>query len=187
VLPDRVERATAVAAESGFDLSCDPEVGRLLAVLAAATPADGRILELGTGCGVGLAWIVHGLDARNDVEVLSIELDPESVACARQGAWPGFVSIMEGDALAVVPQSGTFDLVFADSEGGKWEGLGATIAALRPGGLLLVDDMTPAGWASDHHRLKTEEVRTRLLAHPQLVAAEMAHGTGIVLCTRRPS
>ena len=187
MLPDRVERATAVAAESGFDLSCDPEVGRLLAVLAAATPTDGRILELGTGCGVGLAWIVYGLDARDDVEVLSIELDAESVACARQSAWPGFVAIVEGDALALMPQSGTFDLVFADSEGGKWEGLDGTIAALRPGGFLVVDDMTPAGWASDHHRLKTEEVRDRLLADPQLVAVELAHGTGIVLCTRRPS
>jgi predicted O-methyltransferase YrrM len=185
VLPDRVERATAVTAESGFDLSCDPEVGRLLSVLAATTPARGRILELGTGGGVGLAWIVHGLDARDDVEVLSIELDPANVACARRGAWPGFVSIVEGDALAVVPKSGAFDLVFADSEGGKWEGLDGTIAALRPGGLLLVDDMTPARWASEHHRVKTAEVRDRLVADPRLVAVEIAHGTGVVLCARR--
>ncbi len=175
-----------MATESGFELSCDPRVGRFLAVLAAAVPAHGRILELGTGCGVGLAWIVHGLDARDDVEVVSIERDPGSVACARRGEWPGFVSIVEGDALEVVPESGKFDLVFADSEGGKWEGLDRTIAALGPGGLLLVDDMTPARWESEHHRVKTEAVRDRLLTDPQLVAVEIAHGTGIVLCSRRP-
>jgi predicted O-methyltransferase YrrM len=184
VVPDRVERATAVAAESGFELSCDPDVGRFLAVLAAATPTGGRILELGTGCGVGLAWIVHGLEPRDDVEVVSIEFDATSVACARRCEWPPFVSIVEGDALALLPESGMFDLVFADSEGGKWEGLDTTISSLRPGGLLLVDDMTPARWASDEHRTKTEAVRTRLLSDPQLVAVEITQGTGIVLCAR---
>jgi len=50
----------------------------------------------------------------------------------------------------------------------------------------LVDDMTPAGWTSEQHRVKTTEVRDRLLADPRLVAVEIAHGTGVVLCARRP-
>jgi predicted O-methyltransferase YrrM len=33
--------------------------------------------------------------------------------------------------------SGRFDLIFADAQGGKWEGLDGTVAALRPGGLML--------------------------------------------------
>ena len=42
-------------------MACEPGVGRLLAVLAAAVPVYGRILEMGTGVGVGTAWIVYGL------------------------------------------------------------------------------------------------------------------------------
>jgi hypothetical protein len=32
----------------------------------------------------------------------------------------------------------------------------------------------------------TTEVRDRLVADPKLVAVEITHGTGVVLCARRP-
>jgi demethylmenaquinone methyltransferase/2-methoxy-6-polyprenyl-1,4-benzoquinol methylase len=185
VLPERVERATARGVEAGFTMSCDPSVGRLLSVLAAATPPNGRILELGTGCGVGLAWIVDGLAGRADVEVTSIEFDHAVAEVARRSDWPRSVSIVEADAVEVFPSLGGFDLVFADAQGGKWDRLDLTIAAVRPRGVLVVDDMTPLQWESDHHRTKTEEVRERLLAHPDLVAVELAPGSGVILCTRR--
>ena len=38
-------------------------------------------------------------------------------------------------------------------------GLDVTVAALRPGGQLLVDDMTPPFFADDNHERKTAEVR----------------------------
>ncbi len=59
-LPPLVARAVAVAEELGFELSCSPEQGRLLRVLAGGVPADGAIGETGTGCGVGLAWLASG-------------------------------------------------------------------------------------------------------------------------------
>ena len=65
--------ATARAREAGFPMSCDPAVGRLLAVLAAQLPGQARVLELGTGVGVGTAWIVSGLLPRTDVMVLTVE------------------------------------------------------------------------------------------------------------------
>ena len=142
MLPSRVDAALSRATHAGFELSCDPAVGQLLAVLAAAVPRNGRILELGTGCGVGLAWITHGLEGRADVEVVTIESAPEAIAVARSGDWPSFVSIVEGDAVTVLPTVGEFDLVFADAEGGKWERLDLTLAAVRLHGVLIVDDMT---------------------------------------------
>ncbi len=179
------EEALSGAAAAGFTMSSDPEVGRLLAVLAAATPASGRILELGTGCGVGLAWIVHGLGARSDVEVMSIEADDDVAAVARGGRWPDHVPIVVGDAVELMPQLGSFDLIFADAEGGKWERLDLTIAALRPGGLLVVDDMTPAEWQSTTHQAKTEDARGTLTADPRLIGVELAWSTGLIVCTRR--
>src|SRR5439155_20561619 len=162
------------AAAAGFTMSSNPEVGGLLAVLAAATPPGGRILELGTGCGVGLAWIVHGLGARSDVEVSSIEADDDIAELACDGSWPDHVTIIAADAVELIPQLGTFDLIFADAEGGKWERLDLPIAALRPGGLLVVDDMTPPEWQSDTHRVKTEETRRSLTTDPHLIAVELA-------------
>ena len=67
---------------------------------------------------------------------------PEAIAVARSGDWPSFVSIVEGDAVTVLPTVGEFDLVFADAEGGKWERLDLTLAAVRLHGVLIVDDMT---------------------------------------------
>ena len=58
-MPPLVVRAVVLANELGFEYSCLPEQGRLLRVLAAGR-AGGRIGETGTGCGVGLAWMVSG-------------------------------------------------------------------------------------------------------------------------------
>src|SRR5690349_8002181 len=60
-VPASVKAGYTRAAEVGFGASSTPEVGQLLSVLAATVPSRGRILEMGTGVGVGLSWIVHGL------------------------------------------------------------------------------------------------------------------------------
>jgi predicted O-methyltransferase YrrM len=89
-----------------------------------------------------------------------------------------------GDAVAVTAAEDTFDLIFADAQGGKWEGLEGTIAALRPSGHLLVDDMTPEHFADGNHEHKTTEVRARILAHPDLISVPIAWSTGLILSTR---
>jgi demethylmenaquinone methyltransferase/2-methoxy-6-polyprenyl-1,4-benzoquinol methylase len=162
-------------------------VGRLLAALAAAVPPGGRILEMGTGVGVGTAWIVHGLTGRDDVGVVSVEIDPGVSAIARRGTWPPFVTLQVGDILDLLGPLGRFDLIFADSQGGKWSGLDRTIQAVRPGGILLVDDMRPPAWLNDEHRVNTARVRATLLTHPDLITAELAEASGMMLATRRRS
>ena len=67
--------------------------------------------------------------------------------------------------------------VRSHAEGGKWHGLDRTIAALAPGGHLLVDDMSTAPEY-------TAPARETLLAHPDLTAVELACGTGLILATR---
>lgn len=201
-LPAPVARVTEFARQAGFGMSCEPSTGALLAVLAAAVPVGGRILELGTGAGVGTAWIVHGLGDRTDVEVVTVDNDPAVSEIARGASWPRTVRFVVGDAVEVTGREvvgreviggevtggeGAFDLIFADAQGGKWDGLDGTIAALRPGGQLLVDDMTPPYFADDNHETKTEEVRVRLLAHPGLVSVPIAWASGLILSTRRHS
>lgn len=184
MIPSGVAAAHARARDAGFGLSCEPEVGRLLATLAAAVPERGTILEMGTGVGTGTAWIVHGLGPRSDVRVTTVDVDTATAAIARAAAWPSFVTLRTADVLAVLDELGSFDLIFADAQGGKWTGLDRTIAALRPGGLLLVDDMTPPTWLDDAHRAHTARVRTTLLEHPGLHSVELACGSGMILAAR---
>ena len=101
-VPPLVAAATARARQAGFPMSCHPAVGRLLAVLAAHLPEGARVLELGTGTGVGTAWMVSGLMPRTDVSVTSVEKDPGTAAAAAGGYWPPFVSLRCDDALDVL-------------------------------------------------------------------------------------
>ena len=182
-----VDSARERARAAGFQLSSENDVGRLLAVLAAATLADGRILELGTGVGVGLAWLVTGLGQRTDVGVVSVERDPDLVDRARAERWPEYVSLHCADALDFLDRVGHFDLIFADAEGGKTEGIERTIGALRPGGLLVVDDMSPRPDDPYHSSLWPQLARARevLVSHPALACVELDWSSGVIVCARR--
>jgi predicted O-methyltransferase YrrM len=184
-VPEQVLAATERATRAGFTMSCDPDTGRLLAVLAARTPTPGRLLELGTGTGVGTAWLLHGLRGRNDVELITVEHNPAIAELTDTSAWPDWAHIVVDDAVIVTERSGTFDFIFADAQGGKWDHLDTTIAALGPGATLLVDDMTPTQFVDDTHAEKTEQVRHQLLNHPALVSVEIDWSTGLILCTKR--
>jgi demethylmenaquinone methyltransferase/2-methoxy-6-polyprenyl-1,4-benzoquinol methylase len=118
-LPGSVRAAYERASSAGFELACEVEVGRLLAALAAAVLGGGRVLEIGTGVGVGLAWLVHGLGARRDVEVVTVELDDEVQRTALSAPWPPWVRFESGDGAKAVGGLGQFDLIFPDAPGGK--------------------------------------------------------------------
>jgi predicted O-methyltransferase YrrM len=184
-VPPLVAAAASRARQAGFPMSCDPAVGWLLAVLAAHVPTRAKVAELGTGAGVGTAWITSGLLPRTDVTVTTIENDSQTAALAARGDWPSFVSLRHDEALGVLAEGGTYDLIFADAPDGKWHGLDQTIAALAPNGMLVVDDMTPMpDWPSSQ-QAGQYQVRQALLTAPQLITVELAHGSGVILSTRR--
>ncbi len=78
--PDTLERIAARAAEVGFDAASASGVGELLTALAASKPG-GRLLELGTGAGLGTAYLLRGMDA--DARLVTVELDPQLSAIAQ--------------------------------------------------------------------------------------------------------
>jgi len=184
-IPELVAAAQDRADRFGFELSSEPEVGQLMACLANAVSIGGRILEIGTGCGVGLSWIVHGLGSRTDVEVVSVELDPDIATSTRSVGWPAWVSIVEGDGADLVGTIGSFDLIFPDAPGGKIFKLRKTISALRPGGFLLVDDMDLTAHEDPELRDGLSSVKERMITHPDLVCAELPVASGVIIGTRR--
>jgi predicted O-methyltransferase YrrM len=183
-LPALVGDAADRAKRLGFPLSCDEPTGRLLSALAAAVRPGGRILELGTGVGVGTAWLVHGLGDRTDATVTTVEIVAERSEEARCGNWPTWVDWRVGDAAALLPELGRFDLIFADAEGGKWTGLDLTITALAPGAVLVVDDMDLSRYPEPERRAMVVGVREALLAEPRLLAAQLSTASGLMVATR---
>ena len=184
-IPDSVSRAQLRANQSGFDLSSEPQVGLLVSCLANSVPIGGRILEIGTGFGVGLSWIVHGIGSRRDVEVVSVELDPAIAEATRRVGWPDWVSIVQGDGADLVGTLGSFDRIFPDTPGGKIFKLRKTISTLRPGGFLLVDNMDLTEHEDPDLRDGLPSVRDRLLAHPELVCADLPFASGVILAGKR--
>jgi len=149
-LPPLVHAAIAIAVSQGFDHSCAPEQGRLLSVLARG--CTGQLIgETGTGCGVGLAWMVEA--ASEPTSFVSIEIDDtRAAASASLFADDPNVRVLHGD-WTQLHEHGPFDLLVLDGGGkGKEPGDGPPLdpAAgwLAVGGSIVLDDFC-AGWTWD--------------------------------------
>src|SRR3954447_9843777 len=82
----------AETARLGFSMASEPKTGALLAALSASKPG-GRLLELGTGTGIGTAWLLSGMDATATLD--TVDTGDAVVAIARRhlgGDPPGLVS-----------------------------------------------------------------------------------------------
>lgn len=184
-LPEPVVRAVELADRLGFAQSCRPEHGRLLQALAAG--ATGRIGETGTGCGVGLGWLLAG--RRPGVRVVSVEREAERVAAVRElFADVPDLEVLHGDWTRI-HRHGPFDLLVLDGGGnGKQSAAADPERLLTPGGTLVVDDLTPlTGWPPTY-RGAPDTGRTVWYDHPALLTTEvrLAPDLSTLLATRRP-
>ena len=182
-VPPLVVAAQAVAEQVGFPLTreeagpdrasaCLPGVGRFLAMLAAGC-AGGRVGELGTGAGIGAAWIASAMPA--DCTLITAEID-EGLARAAQEllAGDGRIEVFRGDALRFVPGQGPFDLLFADSGVRSQADFAALVGALRIGGRIIMDDVTPERALPAGSPLRRHDVKRQLFGRePRLVATEV--------------
>lgn len=169
--PPLVERALAEAVGLGFGRSCSLETGRLLRTLAASKPA-GRLLQLG-GMGVGAAWLLAGMDASS--RLLTVEHDP---LCAEL-VWELLIDdpraeVLHGEWRGGL-ERGPFGLIFADCAACRRETahLDALVDALTPGGLLVVDNVSPPAFIPGALH-GGDAVRDTLFAHPALSCVELA-------------
>jgi predicted O-methyltransferase YrrM len=184
-VPASVAAAKRRARSVGFRKSCEDEVGHLLSALAAAVPPGGRILEIGTGVGAGLGWLAAGLEGREDVELVAVESDERLAASAREWEWPEFVSLVVADATTFA-FDGCYDLVFVDAAPVKYGRLAAAVDVVRPGGLLVVDDLHAGPETTDSERAEKEALRRDLLRSANFHAVELTWSSGVILAARRP-
>ncbi|MEF2279555.1 NUDIX domain-containing protein [Deinococcus sp. YIM 134068] len=171
-LPERVRVAQAEARRLGFGRSCSLETGRLLRTLAATRPG-GRLAELGTGTGVGAAWLLAGMDGA--ARLVTAELDPERAAVARDAlASDPRAEVLNGDWREALTH-GPFDLIFSDCAPAKreTESLDVLVGVLRVGGMLVLDNFSPPALLPEALHGGDPE-RDRLFSHPRLTCNEVA-------------
>jgi caffeoyl-CoA O-methyltransferase len=172
----------------------DPEVGRLLALLARASGAR-RILEIGTAIGYGALWLARGAP---EARVVTIDTDPDRIAAARdylmRGGVVERVELVQGAALEVLPQlAGPFDLAYVDAVKTEYRRyLDLLLPRLRVGGLVVLDNLLwkgcvaepPEGDGEDQETLALRAFNGYFMMHPQLEAVILPFGDGVGLATK---
>ena len=191
---DEIDRSNATR---GLPL-VDAEAGALLRVLATAIGAS-RILEIGTAIGYSGIWLARALPA--DGMLLTLEMDESRAREARdnftRAGVADRVSVIVGDAqLKIAKVSGPFDLIFQDGDKKLYVPLlDRLVALLRPGGLLITDnvlwdgEVVPGFAPAPHHdAVDTRaiiEYNERVAAHPGLLTSIVPLRDGMSISVKR--
>ena len=158
-----------------------PEVGELLVTLVVALGAR-TIVEMGTSSGYSTLWLATGA-RRTGGRVVTFEVDPAKVELARGTfAAAGVEDVVElrhaDGAAGLAGFRSAADLVFLDAEKADYlRALEPAIAALRPGGLLVADNLVS-------HAADLEEFRAAALADPRLTGLVVPIGRGELVAAR---
>ena len=212
IVPDPIERYLSVLNRAGDELLdeiarkgadaglplIDKEVGTLLQLLATAIGAR-RILEIGTAIGYSGIWLAKALP--DDGMLITMEMNEDRARTARSNfATAGVaerVSIVGGDAQRMMAKvAGPFDLIFQDGDKRLYVPLlEPLVARLRPGGLLVTDNVlwdgeVVPGYVS-HPKRNPDETRAiaqyndHLNSHPELLTATVPLRDGLSISLKR--
>lgn len=171
----------------------DPEVGKLLGILARAAGAR-RILEIGAAIGYGAVWLARGAP---EARVQSVDIDPERLAAARgyleRAGVADRVELIEGAALEVIHRlDGPFDLVYVDAVKTEYRKyLDLVLPKLRVGGVIVCDNLLWGGRVAAPGEDREDRDADALRAfngyfsiHPQLQSVVLPLGDGVGVATK---
>jgi predicted O-methyltransferase YrrM len=184
-IPELVRKTQRVADRGQFKMSSEPRTGALLRALVASKPG-GRILEIGSGVGVGAAWLLDGMDA--DARLVTLEVHERiGAVCRTLLAGDDRVEAVTADAVEWLERydGPPFDFVFVDTTSAKFHRRDAIFRHLAEGALFIADDLLPRdSWAPDHPA-RVELFRKEILTEPCLVPALVDWASGLVVAAYR--
>jgi predicted O-methyltransferase YrrM len=182
-VPPIAAEAEAFARRGQFYLSCEHRTGALLRTLAASKPG-GRVLEVGSGVGVGAAWLLDGMDS--EARLITIEKHPKFASLCRQFlAGDSRAEVITADANDWLESySGpSFDLIFVDTTTTKFDRRDLLYAHMADGALLIADDLLPGDTWTKDHPARVERFRGEIMKEPDLVPALIDWASGLVVAT----
>lgn len=163
----------------------DRLLGSLLRTLIASKPA-GNFLELGTGTGLSLSWIIDGMDVES--KITSVENNPDYLEVPKSFYKSNKqVNLICEDATDWVKQykGFGFDLVFADTWVGKYTHLEEVLTLVKPGGFYIVDDMNKQENWPEGHAEKAANLEKILRTREDFQFTRLDWSSGIILMTKR--
>ncbi|MFT7120092.1 MAG: putative O-methyltransferase YrrM [Neolewinella sp.] len=182
--PRLYPRILAKSEEIGFTMPSDIYIGTFLKTLISSKPG-GHFLELGTGIGLSLAWMVDGLQGA--ASLITVDNDPELSAFAEElFNQDGRVSIVCQDGTAWINgyAGPDFDLVFADAWPGKYSETKEILSKIKIGGFYVIDDMTAQpNWPAGHED-NVSWLVNHLENRDDFVLTKMGWSTGLMVVVR---
>ena len=183
-LPSALDAIRQDTERVGFTLASEPKTGSLLRALAASKPG-GQFLELGTGTGVGTAWLLSGMDAGS--HLISVDNDAKvlDIAKGNLGHDPR-VAFHLGDGGSFLEQAAPrqFDFIYADAWPGKFTHLDLALSVLKVGGIYFVDDLLPQPSWPEGHAPKVPMLITELENQRGFVSTKLAWASGLMMLVR---
>jgi predicted O-methyltransferase YrrM len=171
--------------EIGFTMSSDLFIGTLLKTLITTKPKS-NLLELGTGIGLSLSWMVDGMDSNS--KLITVDNDPELTKIARN-------YFGDEKRVEIVCADGTewiknyagekFDLIFADAWPGKYSEINETLDLVKIGGLYIIDDMLAQPNWPDGHQESVDKLIEYLENREDFNLTKMNWSTGIIIATKK--
>ncbi|EAZ80107.1 O-methyltransferase [Algoriphagus machipongonensis] len=174
----------AKSAEIGFTMPSDLYIGSLLKSLVASKP-KGHFLELGTGIGLSLSWMIDGMDS--DSTLTTVDNDSQLIEICQ-----GFFGhdsridlvLEDGKTWLKNYKGPKFDLIFADAWPGKYSHLEEVFEMLKVGGIYLIDDMDEQPNWPEGHAENAAALIEKLEQRKDFHLTKMNWSTGVILMTK---
>lgn len=191
--PARLAELEAEARRTDFPI-IGPATGQLCYLLARLSNAR-HVFELGSGFGYSTAWFARAVKENGGGTVHHVVWDDELSRQARDNlAALGLADVVRfhvGEAVATLRQaSGPFDIVFNDIDKQDYpKALDVIVTKLRPGGLLLVDNMLWHGRIFERRDSSpatrgVRELTRRIQTDPGWIAAVIPTRDGLLVAQR---
>jgi predicted O-methyltransferase YrrM len=184
-IPPLVAKAQAIADKGQWRLSSEPRTGALLRTLAASKPG-GRILEVGSGLGVGSGWLLAGMD--DDARLTGLEVHAKVAGICRELlAVDSRAEIITTDATKwLADYAGPpFDLIFVDTTEAKFNRRDLLFPHMADGALLVSDDLLPGDTWTPDHPARVDRFRSEIVTEPDLVVTLIDWASGLMVAAHR--
>jgi predicted O-methyltransferase YrrM len=171
--------------EIGFTMPSDLFIGTLLKTLITSKPKS-NLLELGTGIGLSLSWMIDGMDS--DSKLITVDNDFELIEIAKSYfGTDKKVEIVCADGTEWIKNySGDkFDLIFADAWPGKYSKINEILNLVKIGGFYIIDDMLAQPNWPDNHQEKVDKLIDYLENREDFNLTKMNWSTGIIIATKK--
>jgi predicted O-methyltransferase YrrM len=184
-LPKHYNAIQKISRELKFGQISEDEVGVLLRLLVSSKPFA-KVLELGTGTGMGLTWLAEGLHPEGTL--ISVEKDSKLLHVARSffGDDPR-IELVNQEASEWIKNNleKRFDLIFADTWAGKFSDLESVLNMVKPNGFYLIDDLNYQAHWPGYHQEKVLYLVEKLKYHPDFYSFPIDVGTGLMLLCKK--